>query len=454
MALGTTSKSRSRSSGGRCCSVCFPGAASATKAACSFSLRLQAVSCQKCSGAMSKVARAWESGAPTKVQVRPQQEVMKDGIAMIRKDMALRLFGGFDAEGTSLMLDGDAAAETRNDATHPSIARHARPVDFKAAEDEGHRFVVHAQRCCQQLRVPNTLVSVYDKNGVALGHLAEQDMGDYVCCDDDRDIAVMKVLDGNGKQVFALRRKSNCRDMFHVCGYLRLCGMPVCKPCESRPPMVLRCSCTIFPVMLSSACASCCVVAGISTDCCQPKPESRDSKCQSPCPKCEDQCGTWYGELCCCASCLPFALCVLPCIHCLEMEKICKCQLPEGTFCRSCLVEWPRDCFQCNCINPSSPCPASCCQVTKGTMATRPGLETFPIFYMCVIPNVKPVTRSFNLRESSKNPTRSAEFGRLRCMRTAVTGQWSQGVISGTTPWLSFLGHRESSPFMPSLCNR
>ena len=253
--------------------------------------------------AMSKVAPfAWGAETtPTRVQVQPpKQEVMKDGMAMTRSDMILRMFGGFDAKGTALTMGEDMAARTRSDATHPSIAQRARPVDFEAAEAGGLRFVVHKPRFCQRLRVPNTVVSVYDQNGVALGHLAEQDMGDFVCCDDTKDIAVMKVLDGKGKQVFALRRKSSCRDMFHVCGYLELGGCSLCKPCDSRPPMVLLCPCTIFPELLSSSCACCCIAAGIPSDCCRPRTKGNE-KCQSPCPKCEEQCGTWYEDLCCCA---------------------------------------------------------------------------------------------------------------------------------------------------------
>ncbi|CAK9101659.1 unnamed protein product [Durusdinium trenchii] len=302
----------------------------------------------------------------------PVQHVMSSDMDMTRHDFKVKICGGYEAQNTTISLGSGIAVQSRDGPTHPRETTKSQPVTF----DGGHRYVVHAprpcsivDRCCPELNVPNVLVSVYDKDEQLVGQLAGLDCGDYVCCE-DKDIALKKVLDGDGKQLFAIRRASTCIDMCHCFGR----GCPFAARCFGCfPKILLQCPHACIPRRIGESCSCVCNTIGIR-NCCIPE----DDGWRTCCPGLAMQCQMWYGIFCCCcSSTCPFEVCMGPCIQFCECDRCCQCELPTCTWCKVCACEWPGQCLKCNCLYPEVPCLDGCCMNWKFDMG--PGIWQTPV---------------------------------------------------------------------------
>lgn len=188
---------------------------------------------------------------------------------------------------------------------------------------DGLRYVYHRRVCCAELRASNLLVSVYDSSGNLQGVLADRDKRDYVCCNPS-EVAVKKVLNGKGEQIFALRRRATCQDMCHCFGY----SLPCCALFSCFPPMV----------------------------CCRP---------DLPNFNFIDLCADWWS--CLCPAICPFDSCLRPCLNCCAINDLCKCRKPDCTPCAACIFVWPLLCVSCDCTSPrcSETCPEPCCHTIE-----------------------------------------------------------------------------------------
>ena len=247
----------------------------------------------------------------------PKQENMEtDTLTKDNLRFQIRCCDRVQADSTTVSIDQKSQV---SDGNLSSTKNQFHGFDGK----DGLRYVYHRTSCCKELRAPNVMVSVYDGDELK-GQLLDHDIGDYICCK-DQDVALMKVRDGNGKQLFALRRAPTCQDMCHCCCFL----VPFASVFSLFPP------------------AACCC-----------------RRSQRPLKLVEE----WYQTFCCCSAKCPYWCCLEPCLDCFELAQICNCYMPTGKYFKACLGEWPKVCCCCQCTNPDITCPGLCCQTLKAPL--------------------------------------------------------------------------------------